>query len=285
MLAAFRAASQQAGGEMETPSGASDTAVVDGDAAVVVQAPVPRSTASSVDVTVETQGQPVSDLAALTDSAMLAGDESGTGGTGLLADPDASVEVRPADVADARLDTRVDGVAASAGGGTPTVLASTGVDAPTPARVVNAATLPADIAETVQAAVIRGDSEVRLVLNPPELGHVEVRIASHEGGLRISLEAAQSGARDLMERSLPALQQALEARDLRVERLNVQATDTGRGSLDTSAGGPQSGGSDANSGDGGPEWSAVASFGAGAEAVTAGPSQSQTADGRLDVMA
>jgi flagellar hook-length control protein FliK len=114
---------------------------------------------------------------------------------------------------------------------------------------------------------------------------VEVRIASHEGGLRISLEAAQSGARDLMERSLPALQQALEARDLRVERLNVQATDTGRGSLDTSAGGQQSGGSDAHSGDGGPEWSAVASFGAGAEAVTGGPSQSQTADGRLDVMA
>jgi len=164
--------------------------------------------------------------------------------------------------------------------------ASVGVEAPVQARVVNATTLPADVADTVQTAVLRGDSEVRLVLNPPELGQVEVNIATHEGGLRIRLEASHPGARDLMERSLPALQQALEARELRVERLTVQATDTGRGSLDTSAGGGQfRGGGDANTGDNGPEWSGVASFAAGAEAMTVKPSQSQQADGRLDVMA
>lgn len=147
------------------------------------------------------------------------------------------------------------------------------------------------VTEVVQAAVLRGDSEVRLVLNPPEMGHLDIRIVTHEGGLRVSMEASHAGARDLIERALPALQQGLEARDLRVDRLEVRATDTGRGSLDSSGTGQQSAGGHAGdqsgSRDGRPEWSAVASFGLGmtGEPASSRPSQQAAGDGRLDVLA
>jgi len=170
--------------------------------------------------------------------------------------------------------------------------------APVSSAVSNAVTDM--VADSVQAAVIRGDSEVRLVLNPPELGHLNIRIVRQEGGLRVSMEASQSGARDLIDRALPALQQGLEARDLRVDRLEVRAADTGRGSLDSSGAGQQpAGGQDGHphgdGGDGRPEWSAVASLGLGSRgSVRAGgpgesgprePSQQTASDGRLDVMA
>jgi len=129
-------------------------------------------------------------------------------------------------------------------------------------RVVNASTLPAEVADTVRVAAFRGDTEVRLVLNPPDLGHLDIHISRGEHGLRIVMEASQAGARELLERSITGLHQALEARDLRVDRLEVRATDTGRGSLDTSAGGQQSGGGAFHGGPGedAPEWSPVAKF-------------------------
>jgi hypothetical protein len=103
---------------------------------------------------------------------------------------------------------------------------------------------------------------VRLVLNPPDLGHLDIHISRGEHGLRIVMEASQAGARELLDRSITGLHQALEARDLRVDRLEVRATDTGRGSLDTSTGGQQSGGGAFHGGPGedAPEWSPVAMF-------------------------
>ena len=148
-------------------------------------------------------------------------------------------------------------------------------------RVVNAATLPAEVADTVRTAVFHGDSEVRLVLNPPDLGHLDIHITRGDNGLRIVMEASQAGARELLDRSITGLHQALEARDLRVDRLEVRATDTGRGSLDTSAGGQQSGGGTSNGsqGEDTPEWSPVAMLG-GMNSDTAGASQSEQATDR-----
>ncbi|MCA9851775.1 MAG: flagellar hook-length control protein FliK [Dehalococcoidia bacterium] len=125
-----------------------------------------------------------------------------------------------------------------------------------------AATLPTEVADMVQSASLTGDSELRLVLNPPELGHLDIHITRGEHGLRINIEASQSGARELLDRSMAGLHHALEARDLRVDRLEVRSTDTGRGSMDTSAGGQQSGGGAFNGsqGEDTPEWSPVAMF-------------------------
>jgi hypothetical protein len=172
---------------------------------------------------------------------------------------------------------------ASVAGSTPRV------ETVTAARVVDAASLPAEVADTVRMAAFRGDSEVRLVLNPPELGHLDIRIASGDGGLRITLEASQSGARELIDRSLVQLQQALEARDLRIDRLEVRAADTGRG-MDAS--GQQSGGfGTSDEGGNAPEWSPVAALGLAGDGsvdgagVADGVTQPSTADGRVDVMA
>lgn len=141
------------------------------------------------------------------------------------------------------------------------------------ARVVNAAVLPAELAETVRVAAFRGDSEVRLVLNPPELGHLDIHIARGEHGLRIVLEASQSAARELLDRSTAGLHQALEARDLRVDRLEVRSADTGRGSTlggDASTAGQHYGGgaSDGSQGGDAPEWSPLAGLGLTAEATS-----------------
>lgn len=276
VIAALQAAARESDGAVEAPAGATEAPVLtDAElAALAAEASTVDSTASADTLAGDQEQTPSAPVTPVVREA-----ETDLPGAVARVTPDLDrAEVKADDAATAR-----NAAAAAANSAAP---ASVGVEAPVPARVVNAATLPVDVADTVRSAVLRGDSEVRLVLNPPELGQVEVNIATHEGGLRIRLEASNSGARDLMERSLPALQQALEARELRVERLTVQATDTGRGSLDTSAGGQQSGGGgDANDGDGGPEWSGVASSTAGAEAMTVKPSQSQQADGRLDVMA
>ncbi len=123
-------------------------------------------------------------------------------------------------------------------------------------------TSPAEVADFVHSASLNGDSDLRLVLNPPELGHLDIHIVRGEHGLRITLEASQSGAREFLDRSMAGLHHALEARDLRVDRLEVKSTDAGRGSLDTSAGGQQSGGgaSSGSQGEDTPEWSPVARF-------------------------
>jgi flagellar hook-length control protein FliK len=63
------------------------------------------------------------------------------------------------------------------------------------------------------------------VLNPPDLGHLEVRIEHGVRGVRVLLSTDSAGAHDLIHQHLPALRAALEARDLRVDRIDVQTSD------------------------------------------------------------
>ena|GEM_PF-3074058 len=159
---------------------------------------------------------------------------------------------------------------------------ATVVETASATRVATAATLPAELADSVRGAAFRGDSDIRLVLNPPELGHLDIHISRGEHGLRIVMEASQAGARELLDRSMTGLHQALEARDLRVDRLEVRATDTGRGSLDTSAGGQQPGGGAFNGsqGEDTPEWSPVAMFESANESMDMPATRpEQTSDG------
>ena len=175
---------------------------------------------------------------------------------------------------------------------------------PTPVTAVEPAATPAaeaftvDLANTVRRASLLGDREVRLLLNPPELGHLDFRIVASPEGLRVILEASTAEARELIERQLPMLRAALEARDLRVERLAVEQAieassveeDSDRGLREDGRGGD---GSEQSSQDAAP-WSPVASLqpddpGQAAESGT-GSSESESesqavSDGRLDVLA
>lgn len=154
-----------------------------------------------------------------------------------------------------------------------------------------------ELASTVRRASMLGDQEVRLLLNPPELGNLDVRVVEAPEGLRIVLEAANAEARQLIEQQLPALRAALEARDLRVERLEVeQALETAteqeseRGLRQDQPNGDGTG----QSADDTPTWSPVASIGGGnadgspsADEATSDSESgsSTTATGRVDVLA
>jgi flagellar hook-length control protein FliK len=154
---------------------------------------------------------------------------------------------------------------------------------PTVVRTVAAANAPVEVAEIVRGAAIDGDDRVVLRLDPPELGTLEVHIERQNGAIRVRVEASQAGARELIEQALPALQQALEARDLRVERLEVRTlADAASGRSATEQGG-QSGRDRQSRQDEMPEWSPVAAIDG---ALIDGPSKGDgDTSARLDVMA
>jgi len=160
----------------------------------------------------------------------------------------------------------------------------------------------AELASTVRRATLLGDRELRLLLNPPELGHLDVRIVESPNGLRVVLEATSAEARELIERQLPALRAGLEARDLRVDRLQVErpTQQLASGTGDDLAGGMQHGMPDHRGSDGaGREsvpWSPVASLAGGRVAADGAPNalaaatpagsraQAAAANGRVDVL-
>jgi len=159
--------------------------------------------------------------------------------------------------------------------------------ATTRAEVATPGAVTSQIASTVQTAVLRGQHEVRLVLNPPELGRVEIQITESTGGIRVHMLADQPGARDLIERQLPLLQQALAAREVRVERLEVgrpgepasaQQWSSSQGSND---GQRQRGQQDGSA----PDWSPLASMGLGITERTRADRPRAVSTGGLDVMA
>ena len=176
---------------------------------------------------------------------------------------------------------------------------STPVTATEPATPASAEAFTSDLANTVRRATLLGDQEVRLLLNPPELGHLDIRIVESSEGLRVVLEATTAEARELIERQLPLLRSALESRDLRVERLAVeQALEASSAEQESDRGlrqDGQSGDGSEQSGQDGTEWSPVASIQAEASGQPTGSdgevSESESgirtaaSDGRLDVLA
>lgn len=156
----------------------------------------------------------------------------------------------------------------------------------------------ADLAGTVRRASLLGDQEVRMLLNPPELGTLDVRVVDSPNGLRVVLEAATAEARQLIEQQLPLLRSALESRDLRIERLSVEQSieassadqDLGPGLRQHAQGGD---GSEQSGQDAAP-WSPVASIQSdhsGELAAAGRGNRSETStraaasDGRLNVLA
>lgn len=117
------------------------------------------------------------------------------------------------------------------------------------------------VAETVRAAVLRGDHEIRLLLNPGDLGQITIRITEQNGALQLRLDTSRSSTRELLAREMPMLQQALEARDLRIER--IQVTHSGSASANGSNASWQQGSGrqgQPQERDGSPAWSPVANL-------------------------
>ena len=133
--------------------------------------------------------------------------------------------------------------------------------AATKASMIQSLPVAAQVAETVRAAVMRGDHEIRLLLNPGDLGRIDIRITEQNGVLQLRLGASHASTRDLLAREMPVLQQALEARDLRVER--IQVSHSGSASADGSGAAWQQGSGrqwQQRERDGSPAWSPVANL-------------------------
>lgn len=71
-------------------------------------------------------------------------------------------------------------------------------------------------------ALSGADKSVSLRLEPQTLGELRVELEMNEGGLSARFEATTSEARRLLDRSMSDLRQALEARGLSVEKLEVR---------------------------------------------------------------
>lgn len=83
------------------------------------------------------------------------------------------------------------------------------------------------LADGIELATTRGPREFRIVVRPPELGRLDVRVVETSEGLRVAIEASSRELRELLQQQLPQLRVALEGRELRIERLDVQQADPG----------------------------------------------------------
>jgi len=77
------------------------------------------------------------------------------------------------------------------------------------------------IVKSVTMAVRRGQSEVRIILQPPKLGSVRVGMLMKNGVLNVSFETQTQAARHVISSNLPHLKAALESQGVEVEGFNV----------------------------------------------------------------
>jgi flagellar hook-length control protein FliK len=72
----------------------------------------------------------------------------------------------------------------------------------------------------LHAAEARG-GQVRLRLNPPELGSLRLELAVRDGAVSARMEVENSAARTLLLDSLPQLRERLAAQEIKIERFEV----------------------------------------------------------------
>jgi flagellar hook-length control protein FliK len=73
----------------------------------------------------------------------------------------------------------------------------------------------------IQVAARGGASTARIVLTPPELGHVEIRLHYSEGGVSATVVADRPEAAQALSQSTGELRRALESQGLSVHGLDV----------------------------------------------------------------
>jgi hypothetical protein len=226
-----------------------------------VAAPLAQSTiAGMAQAAVSAVAMPLAPLAPLAPVAAEASEVAATGRSIELTD------VRPAE---RRVDDSTTAVAGmDVSRPAPFDNVATAAAAPQVIAATDGQSLASAVANSVQQATLRGDHEMTLALNPPDLGHLSVHITEGvSGGVSISIHATSTAAHDLLQQHLPALRSGLEQREVRVEQLRVdqQASSAAAGWAD--GGGRESRGRRDSGEDGQPQWSPLASLRRAAEAA------------------
>jgi flagellar hook-length control protein FliK len=83
------------------------------------------------------------------------------------------------------------------------------------------------VARAVQTAEERG-GELKLRLSPPELGSLKLEVQIRDGALSARIEAQTPEAKQVLIDSLPALREKLSEQNLRVEKFDVDLSNSGQ---------------------------------------------------------
>lgn len=88
---------------------------------------------------------------------------------------------------------------------------------------------PQQLAETVAWHVGKGVSEVRIRLNPEELGPLDIQLKLDGDKVSVRFDMADSSVRDVVQTSLPTLSSLLSARGLQLDQAQVFSQGRGHG--------------------------------------------------------
>ncbi|MDR0311850.1 MAG: flagellar hook-length control protein FliK [Acidobacteriota bacterium] len=96
-------------------------------------------------------------------------------------------------------------------------------ETPVQARSVNASDqeFVIELAGRIQAQIRGGREMIRIQLHPEELGKLDIRAESGRDGIIARIAAESANVKKLLESNLQSLQQSLEARGLKVDRLHI----------------------------------------------------------------
>lgn len=89
-------------------------------------------------------------------------------------------------------------------------------------RAKASATFRAQLVQGLGAALRRGEGDVSLKLTPRALGELRVNLRVRDGAVNATLKPATVEARGLLEDSIDTLRHALEARGLKVARIEIE---------------------------------------------------------------
>lgn len=74
------------------------------------------------------------------------------------------------------------------------------------------------------------NASLRIQLRPASLGHLDLRLALHDGALTLQILAESESTRDMIQAALPQLRQALEGRSIGVAQVSLGSVPDGSGS-------------------------------------------------------
>ncbi len=82
------------------------------------------------------------------------------------------------------------------------------------------------LARQVSLLLVRGQQQARLMLNPPELGGVDVKLELQEGDVKLNLLTQTPAARELLEAALPRLREVMSESGMNLLEANVSERDS-----------------------------------------------------------
>jgi flagellar hook-length control protein FliK len=87
-------------------------------------------------------------------------------------------------------------------------------------------TLPSQVPEQIlkglHRAILNGDREIQIRLDPPELGSLRLNLSQDDGGLSVVIETSSETTRQALDAALPDLRRMLQDEGIRVQNFLVQ---------------------------------------------------------------